>query len=261
MAGLELIQAPSLQTVPGIVRAFTTRAGGCSPAPFDTLNLGRGVGDAVRNVRANRRLVLEALGLGDRTLVCAEQVHGREVGIVREAPEPRSGDDAHTWPEVDGLITRRRDVCLALFFADCVPVLLAADDGSCVGLAHAGWRGIAAGVVPSAAAAFAAHAAVPLRNIVAWIGPSIGGCCYEVGDEVVRALARPTPAPVTEWARRDGARWRVGLAYTVRAQLDQCGVRAMGGSCDCTGCRGDRFFSHRRDGGRTGRMAAIIARR
>jgi YfiH family protein len=219
---------------PGVTAAFTTRIGGVSRAPFDTLNVSFRVGDTEDSARANREIAGRALGRGGNWSV-VRQVHGPEVVEASPGPLPGPLKDA------DGLWTDDPDTTLAVLAADCVPLLVVKEGR--VGLVHAGWRGLAAGVVERALDAVGAGAAV-------FAGPSIGPCCYEVGTEVTEAFAsRFGPSVVAGkrvdlWAAAEHAARLGGAAHFTVAGL-------------CTSCHAGLFFSHRRDKGRTGRQALL----
>lgn len=228
--------------------AVTTRRGGVSEAPFNSLNLSYLVGDQPEAVRANREAIASALGLAVGDLVLASQVHGTSVRVVGRAERGRGAYEAQgAIPDTDALVTDAPGVALAISVADCVPVFVAGQ-GSCggptLGLVHAGWRGMAGGIVAAAVDSLAALG----RLTLAIIGPSIGPCCFSVGDDVGQALDARFPGvwheghvDLWECARRD-------LVAGGVAEVHTCGI--------CTSCD-RRFFSHRRDGGRTGRQAAI----
>jgi YfiH family protein len=227
---------------------MSTRAGGVSAPPWDTLNLGAGVGDDRAAVRKNRERFARALGA---LPVYLRQVHGaRVVRIDREMAE---GDP----PEADAAFTTEPGVACTVQVADCMPVLLAAPNGRAVAAAHAGWRGLAGGVVEAALAALCDAAACAPAEVRAWLGPCIGPAAFEVGADVVEALGgdprRFLPRP-----RADGAmRWLANLPQLGRDRLAAQGVSKVSGGAWCTVTDRSRFFSFRRDGV-TGRMAAAV---
>lgn len=232
---------------------MTTRAGGVSPPPWDHLNLGRGSGDSPAAVARNRRLVADTIGA---TPVYLKQVHGDRVvrigGAAADAP-PEAADGS--WTDEPG-------VACTVMVADCLPVLLAAPHGRAVGAAHAGWRGLAAGVIERCALALCEAAPCEPRDLVAWLGPCIGPDAFEVGADVLAAFGvTPSPAPGARFRyqpRADGSpRWRADLAGLARDRLGALGVSRVGGGHWCTVQDRSRFFSFRRDGV-TGRMAAAV---
>jgi YfiH family protein len=234
------------------VRGFTSvrRGLGVSQAPFDALNLGTLYGeqrDEPAAVLRNRELLAQAAGLpsAPRWL---HQVHG--AGVVRFDDAGDGGE-----PEADAAVTATPGTVLAILTADCLPVLLAADDGSEVGAAHAGWRGLADGVLEATVAAMRSEPA----HLRAWLGPAAGPQRYEIGAEVRDAfLAVDAAADAAFVATRPG-HWLVDLYALARQRLARAGVRAdhIHGGGLCTISEPDRFYSHRRDR-RTGRMATLI---
>lgn len=233
----------------GVLAAFTERTGGASVAPFESLNLGFKEDDDPAAVRANRDAVCEALAVPE--LATAEQVHGAQVAEVTGDDAGR-GFDGRAFEGCDALTTTARDVPLSILTADCVPVALA--DDVRIAAVHVGWRGAAGGVLQAALARFEDRAAVS-----AAVGPAIRACHYEVGHEVVRAVADGLGMgdPLAE---RRGGSWYLDLAATVAASLRAAGVADVTDCELCTACEEDRFFSYRRDG-RTGRQALVVVRR
>ena len=237
----------------GFLAAFTERTGGTSPEPFDSLNLSQAMGDDARLVAANRRRVLDALGL--RPFASAEQVHGAGVARVGRRRAGAGFRDAESRiPKTDALVTSAVGLPLAILTADCVPIAMASPESGLLAVVHAGWRGLAAGILPKAARAFDDPADVRVA-----IGPAIGPCHYEVGEEVADAVGRASETgAVTE---RRGGRVFLDLAGTTRRVLRSLGIRRVDVADLCTACERRRFFSHRRDGPRTGRQALVAVRR
>ena len=240
--------APPAGALPAGVRAVqTTRAGGASAPPYASMNLGLHVGDDPERVRANRRALAAALPAGPRWL---RQVHGVRI-VDADAP---IGADAPV--EADGATVARPGRPVAVLTADCLPVVLADAAGSRVTVVHAGWRGLAAGIVRAAVAGFGEGEA-----LMAWLGPAIGPDAFEVGAEVREAFVRADPAH--EGAFRPGAaRGKhladlYALARTEALGAARGGRVAVSGGDRCTFAEADAFFSHRRDGPRTGRMATL----
>jgi YfiH family protein len=219
--------------------AFSTRLGGVSKPPFDTLNLGRLTGDPA--VGENRHRLAAALGLDPRLVLIGRQVHGAEVRRHdRPTDPPAFAEPAPGLPEADGHATRRPGLAPLVFVADCLPIALAGPRG--VGMIHCGWRGLAAGIVERGVGAVGATAAA--------IGPGIGSCCYEVGDEV-RAEFEPLGDGVARGRMLD-------LPEVARRLLERAAVTDVESSGLCTSCEDELFFSHRRDGARTGRQAGLV---
>ena len=223
------------------ILAFTTRRGGVSAPPFDTLNLGRSTVDLPGAVRENRRRVLDALGLDPERIVTAGQVLGADV-VRADLP-------GHV-PGCDALVTTRAGLALAVTAADCMPLVFAAP--GVVAVAHSGWRGTAAGVLVATLRAVCEAGGVAPSDVTVHLGPCIRGCCYEVGPDVAAIF----PA---ESLRRDGDRVRLDLPTVARAQLAAAGVLNLEDTGACTACEPYWYFSHRRDRGATGRHWAVAA--
>lgn len=232
-------------TLPSARVAFTTRLGGVSEGPYSSLNLGILTDDDPDRVNRNRRVVADALGLAADSIAMGWQVHG--VDIAEWGAPPPPGRDGFARPgaelqKVDGHTTAVAGLGLLVLAADCLPVALAAPGR--VAMVHCGWRGLAAGIVERALAAFAEPPA-------AAVGPCIGRCCYEVGDEVTSAFADIRGAVVGRM---------LDLRAACEARLHAAGVGRIEHVDLCTSCRDDLFFSHRRDGGVTGRQAGVVWR-
>jgi YfiH family protein len=240
----------------GVVAAFTGRSGGTSAQPHATLNLGLRVGDDLQRVLANRRRVATVLGLAGRPWALARQVHGARILTV-EAVRLGQGPPEAKPPlgDGDGLVTADPGVVLAVLTADCAPVLLADPAAGVVGALHAGWRGLAAGVVEAGVAAMAELGADPAAT-VALVGPAVGGCCYEVGPEVREAVGDRLPAAL---ATTGDGRPALDPAAGAAQALALAGVGQVTVAAECTFELEERYFSHRRDAGRTGRQAGLIA--
>jgi YfiH family protein len=231
---------------PRNVRAIvTTRAWpGASKPPFDRFNLGMRCGDDAAAVAANRAALVERLDLPEAPR-WLRQVHG--VG-VHDADTAAVDPE----PEADASVTHRAGRVLAILTADCLPVFLASEDGSTVGLAHAGWRGLAAGVIEATLAALA----VPPASLVASLGPAIGACSYEVGDEVRAAFVGIDPSDADAFSQTRPGHWHCDLYALARSRLAHAGVaRVAGGGFDTF--PDERFYSYRRDR-ETGRFASLV---
>jgi polyphenol oxidase len=230
-------------SAPARVQALsTTRAGGVSVQPYDGLNLGVHVGDQPASVAANRAALRSFLP-GEPCWL--NQVHGTR---VVDATDPDSVPDA------DAVVTRRAGAVCVVMTADCLPVLLCDRAGSVVGAAHAGWRGLQAGVIEATVAAMQ----VPPCDVIAWLGPAIGPNAFEVGDEVRAAFVGD--AAIAAAAFQPSAtpgKWLADIYLLARQRLQALGVNSISGGDLCTVTDRERFFSYRRDGV-TGRMASLI---
>jgi YfiH family protein len=230
--------------LPGGRVLFTTRRGGVSAPPYDTLNLGVLTDDDPADVGVNRDRLAALVGIPRERTLQGLQVHGTAVRRVRELPDPGAELE-----DADGQATNLEGVAAVVLTADCLPVALVAREA--VAIVHAGWRGLAGGVLEEGVRALRELGAS--GEIHAAIGPGAGACCYETGPEVQVALA-----PYGQQARR-GA--NADLKFVARSQLERAGVAAIADVGLCTLCApSGLFFSHRRDGGTTGRQAAVVQR-
>ena len=246
-------------TLPAGVHAFvTTRCGGSSTAPWSSFNLGQHTGDLLSAVTANRHLLLARLQkeTGDTVpgIQWVQQVHGTRVfhaGATTLTPAP----------EADALYAGDSPLALGVLTADCLPVLFCSNDGREIAVAHAGWRGLLTGVLEATLGSF--HA--PVSAISVWLGPAIGPCHFEVGNEVrVAYLAR---ADVAQRAATEAAfvttaipgKWLADLYHLARIRLRMSGVQRITGSPVCTVCHHERFYSYRKQPV-TGRFATLIVK-
>lgn len=240
----------------GVRHAFSTRLGGVSEGPFATLNVAVGPGDQAEAVAENLRRFARALEVEPEVLYQTSQVHGATVRVV----SPGEDRLAVLHEEADALVAHDRGVAIGVRVADCVPILVHDSVAGSVTAIHAGWRGVVSGVIAAGVAHVAIRARSP-RGLAAAIGPSIGPCCFEVGEDVAAAIADAAPGD-EGIVLRDRPKPHVDLRRAVRLQLRALGLddAAIEDVPGCTRCDAERFFSHRRDGPRTGRLiAAIVA--
>ncbi len=240
----------SLPSFCEITCAFFTRLGGVSKPPFDSLNVGHTVGDDPGAVEENHRRIFEALGIFGSQIVTARQVHGLEVAVVDE------GHQGKVIPNTDGLLTSTPGTFLMLRFADCVPVVLYDPGKGAVGLLHAGWKGSIMGIAFKAVKLMQEAFGSRPEEILAGIGPSIGPCCYEIGDDVAELAQDFWPEPPI--TRTPQGRMYLDLWELNRRWLLKAGVVRVELSGICTSCRKEEFFSHRASGGLTGRFAVVV---
>ncbi len=240
--------------LPGARALFTTRRGGVSCRPYDSLNLGLATtgatrGDDPRMVAVNRGLVAAQVADGARRFAHGRQVHGCHVARVTAIPPDGWRAPSRGAQAADGQATALTEVAAVVLVADCLPVAIAGEGA--VAMIHAGWRGLAGGVLEAGVQALRALGALP--PLVAAIGPGAGGCCYEVGPEVLAAFG--------DGDREPGARGRVDLKAIAAARLKAAGVGEVHDVGLCTLCsHPSLLFSHRREGGLTGRQAGIVWR-
>ena len=237
---------------PAVVHGFTTRHGGVSTGPLTSLNLAQRAGESEAALAENWARVAAALGMPGAPVGLGSQTHG--VTVLNG--DATTGSGRVDLGEGDAIVLTKPGALIAVRVADCVPILLRAPGA--VAAVHAGWRGTAAGIVTQALAVLTARAGVSPAEVVAAIGPAIGPCCYEVGDEVAQALLAVAPAHV---ALRPGPRRpHADLRAVNEALLRAAGVREIEQVGPCTRCSPDHF-SHRREGEATGRLAAVIGLR
>jgi YfiH family protein len=227
---------------------FTTRDGGVSAPPYDRLNLGGAVGDDPAHVAENWRLLQRATGL---RFARVRQVHGARV-VRADAPcEPAE--------EADAVVSTAEGVAACVSVADCVPVLLADPDTGAVAAVHAGWRGTLARAAEEGVRALGRETGAPPGRLLAAVGPSIGPCCYEVSDDLAASFREALGAAVVRAGPRPTLDlWRANAGVLQAAGVRPDRIHVLG---HCTSCERDRFFSHRRDAGRTGRQVAFISPR
>jgi YfiH family protein len=247
---------PRWNAPPNVRALCTTRAGGVSGGSWASLNLGTHVGDAPAAVEQNRRLLQAAADLpgGPQWL---RQMHGVEVADLDALP-------AGSVPEADAALTTRTGTVCAVLTADCLPVVFAATDGSLVGVAHAGWRGLAGGVLEAAVTAMRSRLA-PGVELIHWTGPAISAGHFEVGADVRDAFLSTEPQDEAAFSIGRPARWQCDLPRLARRRLASLGVADGGGGDRCTYEEEDMFYSHRRDVqhrglATTGRMATLVWR-
>ncbi|OIO84647.1 MAG: hypothetical protein AUK32_08400 [Candidatus Aquicultor secundus] len=241
-----------------ILVVFTTRRGGVSTDPYASLNLAFHVGDNPDNVIKNRDIVCRRLGLDAARMVCAEQVHGAEVAVIGKFEAGRGAVSLKdSVPGVDALITADPFIPLTLFFADCVPVVLVEPNKRVISVVHAGWRGMYGEVIGNSIRMMVSTYGVHPSNFTAFIGPAIGGCCYQVGADVAEKFSHKF-THTASWLNGT----TLHLKELSKLQLIENGIPPGNiYRCDgcCSSCRNDLFFSYRADGGTTGRQAAIAA--
>jgi YfiH family protein len=231
----------------GVRAAFTTRLGGVSTSPWNSLNVAAHVGDVPEHVMANRARLKSLLELPGEP-VWLQQVHG--IGVIDAAQA--SGISP---PAADASISKSGNRVCVVMVADCLPVLFASRDGNRIGATHAGWRGLVAGVLERTVETLG----VPAGELTAWLGPCISRPHFEVGDEVRTAFVNHDAAAAGFFFPNTRGRWQADLIGIARARLAALGVSAVTGGEWCTFADRERFYSHRRDG-EGGRMAALIWR-
>jgi hypothetical protein len=251
-----------LEGDPSLVHAVFTRLGGVSRPPYASLNLGHTVGDDLAAVKINHDRMFQALGLDRSQAVGCHLTHGADVFVVT------ASDQGQILGRGDAMVTAEAGVYLSMRFADCTPILLHDPVRRAVGLAHAGWRGTVKNVAGAVVRAMVNELGCSPEAITALVGPAIGPCCYQVGDEVIQAVEADLPASGSPgngyarlFSRRNGRFAFFDLWEANRRQLLAAGVGRVEVAGLCTACHTDRFFSHRAERGRTGRFGVVIGYR
>ena len=234
---------PTWPASPHIKALTTTRIGGFSKAPFDSLNLGTHVGDQADVVARNRQTLISAAHLPSPPL-WLQQVHSTVV-VNSENWQPDISADAI-------FSTQRNHVC-AIMTADCLPLLLCDESGTQVAAAHAGWRGLLNGVIENTVKPFQG----PRNKLLAWLGPAIGATQFEVGEEVFNAFTESDAKAHTAFIQTDGQHYLADIYALARQRLNALGIEQIYGGDHCTVSEAETFFSYRREG-QTGRMASLI---
>jgi YfiH family protein len=264
--GVVTYQSPLLNAA-HVPHAFSTRIGGVSRAPFDTMNLGNPSGcdvqDPMPNLVENYQALQAAIGAEKMQRAWVHQVHGRMVELLEHEPESEYSetldaeirDRFNGQTQADALVTAEPNVLLTIRVADCVPILLASQDGRIVGAAHAGWRGIVGNVIAKTVRTMHEAGAAP-ETLVAAIGPCISLEHFEVGEEVAEEFRQQDLAMAVR--SETGRKPHIDLQAAAKVQLERAGVRSLDGNDLCTFRDAAEFFSHRRDNGVTGRLAAVI---
>lgn len=241
---------PNCQKPPGIKLLATTRVGGSSPSPWNSLNLGINTQDRLERVKANRTVL--ARSMPEVEVQWLKQVHGAKGIVLRE-------DIPVSPPEADFSYTQKRGLACAILTADCLPILIWNQAGTEIAAVHAGWRGLAAGVIENALSQFQS----PADQLAAWIGPAISQSAFEVGKDVLDAMSDADLEGVFDidsyCKPRPGIQGKffMDLVGITRVNLKGIGVDKVDGGNYCSYSEGERFFSYRRDG-ETGRMASLI---
>ena len=240
--------------------AISTRIGGTSKPPFDGLNLALHVGDEDEAVLFNRKKFIQSLGYSVEYIVTPNQIHGEKIFRVEEVDRGRGSKNySDAIPETDALITNVPDLPLMLCFADCVPVLFADEENRAVGIAHAGWKGTMKKIAAKTFQAMQENFGTTAKNCFVGIAPSIGSCCYEVGEEILDACKKSFPNHPELIIEREG-KFFLDLWTANKVQLMEVGLPEenidVAGECTCS--KSSWYFSYRAAKGKTGRIAAVI---
>ena len=242
-----------------IRHGFSTRTGGVSPSPWNSLNLGVGRGDDPANVQENFRRLCGVLGLSHQRAVLSKQVHEDNIRLVTESDCGKGLFRQRDYTSVDAMICREKHIPLVVFSADCGTILLYDPVQEAIGAVHAGWRGVASGLAAKTVRRMQEAFGTEPGDLLAATGPSIGTCCFETDDDVPEAMRRALGAAAEPYMVRRGEKWHIDLKGINALWLRQAGVQRIDVCPDCTGCHPERWWSHRKMGDRRGAQAALIA--
>lgn len=253
---LTLVLSPLLKSVSNLAHAFTTRLGGQSQAPLDSFNLGRhwGSDEHKHDAMQNRRILCDLFSIDAEKLAVPGQQHTNNVHVLRQNDLVQAGP--YHFPGIDAVATEQSRQPVLLHFADCVPVMLVDTNKHKLCVIHAGWRGTASGIVKKSVEAMVEHFESDPKDIAAAVGPAIGSCCYETGDEVVEQL-KATVENADALVEYKNEKPFPDLKAFNSMQLLESGVGQIDVSSWCTACHPEIFYSHRQSGGQTGRQGAL----
>lgn len=256
--GLTWLTSESLSR-PGVSHAFSTRRGGISPAPWDSLNLGPGRGDGTACLLENYRRFCAAIGVDDRRTVLSRQVHQDNVRLVTADDAGKGLWRERDYTSVDAMICNTPCLVLTVFSADCGVILLYDPVCQAIGAVHAGWRGTAQGLVRKTVLAMAEHFGTDPHDLCCAIGAAIGSCCFETDDDVPDALRAALGSAAEPYMQRAGSKWHVDLKGLNALWLHDLGVQQVDICPHCTACMPELYWSHRKMGEARGVQAAMIA--
>ena len=262
VANLQFLSYSNFDVAKNLTNVVSTRLGGLSEGPYNTLNLSFHVGDDPDTVLQNRAMLSQVLGIEPETLTIAEQVHQAEVAVVK-SPDRGKGavTEDHAIKGVDAMVTNAANTPLMMMIADCAAVSIYDPANAAVGLAHAGWRGTLGRIVERTIATMTETFGSDPHDLIAGISPSIGKAHYEVGEDVFTEFKKEFGSEAAEYIQEDMDGtcyldlWGFNEAQLRRAGVPLGQIQVAG---QCTACHGDRFYSHRHEGGDTGRFGALI---
>ncbi len=253
---IEFLQFPILSQINGLQHAITTRSGGSSTRPYESLNLGYHVGDDANRVRENRQFVARELGFNVENFVAAQQTHSANIAVVTPA---NRGCGALDWesaiPETDALVTNETNVALMILVADCAPLLFVDETHHALAVVHAGWRGATQRIASKTVTEMAERFGTKGDDLRVGIGPTLCPQCFEIGNEVADIARNIAPRSII----KNGAKPHLDLRRLLRDDL--CSVRVLDSQIEvmerCPRCATGTFFSHRGENGKTGRFALV----
>lgn len=259
--GLEYVQFASFKKHESAIKhCFTSRKGGVSSGECNSLNLGFNRNDTIQNILENYKRISASLGIDYKNMVFSNQVHDNKIRLVDESDRGKGIIRQSDIIGFDGLITDKKDVALVTFYADCVPVFFFDPVKKVIGIAHSGWRGTVKEIAGAMVRKFNDIYRCNIEDIETAIGPSIGSCCFEVGDEVYTEFVDKLGWSNEFCSKMDNNRWHISLQSVIRKTLLDSGIHGnkICVSEICTKCNKNLFFSHRGDNGKTGSLAAIM---
>jgi YfiH family protein len=243
-----------------LTHCFSTREGGVSTGKYSSLNLSFNREDDPANVRENFRILSKAAGIKCENMVLTDQIHDNKVRIVNGSDRGKGIIKDSDIKGVDALVTSSRQVALVTFYADCVPVLLYDTKQRVIGMAHSGWRGTLKQIANETIRIMAKNYNCNMADIIAAVGPAIGKCCFEAGNEVYESFVNKMPWSSQHCFKAHEDKWFIDLRAVIKNTLLMEGIKDYNISVSsiCTKCNNNMFFSHRGDGGGTGCMAAVM---
>jgi len=258
--GIAYLTIPSFERTGLVKHGFSSRIGGVSKPPYQSLNLGLKKDDDKASVMENYRLFCKALDINPENLVLSDQIHEDKIYVATFKDRGKGIFKDSDIKSIDALITKDRQVALVTFYADCVPLFFLDVKTPAVGLAHAGWRGTVKKIGRKTVLKMIKEFGSEPENILVGIGPCINICCYEVDEPVVNCLKKAFEYWDELITETEKGKWKLDLVLTNKKQLEEVGIISQNitESCFCTSCRNDIFFSHRKDKGKTGSLAAVI---
>ncbi len=259
--GVVIFTIPYFSETNLVIHGFTSRIGGVSPTPYHSLNMGFTVDDDLLLVLENRKRVADILKFPLEHLVAAKQVHQDNIAIVTHKDKGKGAlkyDDAIEC--TDALITMEKNLPLSTYYADCVPIFILDPVTPAIGLAHAGWKGTAFGIGAKTVLKMEKVFGTKIKNLKIAIGPSIGPCCYQVDERIRGLFLKEFPAALEYFQDSKPGHWQLNLWEANKGSLTEIGLleEQIITSRICTACNTELFFSHRKEQGLTGRMAALM---
>lgn len=255
--GINYLSIPEFEKTGVVKTAFTTRIGGISEGAFESLNMGGMTKDDPRKVNENRKKLNEALGIQNHTVVYLGQIHSDEIAVLKQ--DNIAKNEVMKINDTDAVVTNVPEVALVTLHADCIPVFFMDEINKVIALAHAGWRGTVQEIAAKTARTMKNEFGSRYENIKTAIGPGISSCCFETGTEVYEEFNNKFPYAEACFTKKEDGKYLIDLKKVNYLQLQKEGIKEILVSEFCTKCNEKLFFSHRRDNGITGRLAAVIA--